>query len=331
MAQRRSLARQPQPLRPAPRGGLGLGRLQHRSALYRRRAVCVIAQLHCQFRRPVQRARRPRPSHVRPASPAVPANRGRARRSRAPPTARERLLVALDGVRFHRSDAVHCSQCSVRHIGNERRSQCFLTVVADGHGTVLPPMPAFVRPQQDAAATRTDMSEDERKQDCERNAAKRWIAAHDDWLQACRPVLPGDDLHCCQPVCETAAAARMDCIRVGKPGSRKRLYEVPESGRAARCARPAGCRGAGRASGPSGTVSAGRPRCPASGRPSQPATAGVRPAAGSALGGPATRAAPRPCPPSDPPAGRPRERNLSVNLFASSSETTFTHPLDGQI
>ncbi len=52
---------------------------------------------------------------------------------------------------------------------------------------------------------------------------------------------------------------------------------------------------------------------PASGRLSQPATAGVRPAAGSALGGPATRAAPRPCPPSDAPAGRPRERNLSVN------------------
>ncbi len=70
---------------------------------------------------------------------------------------------------------------------------------------------------------------------------------------------------------------------------------------------------------------------PASGRPSQPATAGGRPAAGSALGGPATRAAPRPCPPSDAPAGRPRERNLSVNLFTSSSETTFTHPLDGQI
>ncbi len=106
--------------------------------------------------------------------------------------------MALDGVRFHRSDAVHCSQCSVRHIGNERRSQCFLTAVADGHGTVLPPMPAFVRPQQDAAATRADMSEDER------NAAKRWIDAHDDWLQTCRPVLPSDDLYCCQPVCEAA-------------------------------------------------------------------------------------------------------------------------------
>ncbi len=92
---------------------------------------------------------------------------------------------------------------------------------------------------------------------------------------------------------------------------------------------PPGCQAAGRP-GPGLRAVSCRQR-PAGGRPSQPATAGVRPAAGSALRGPATRAAPRPCPPSDAPAGRPRERNLSVNSFTSSSETTFTHPLDGQI
>ncbi len=84
------------------------------------------------------------------------------------------------------------------------------------------------------------MSEDERKRDCERNAAKRWLAAHGAWLQACRPVLPGDDLHCCQPVCEAAAAAGMDCIRVCKPGSRKHLHEVPESRRASGAVRSTG-------------------------------------------------------------------------------------------
>ncbi len=76
----------------------------------------------------------------------------------------ERLPAAPDGVRFHRSDTVRCPHCSVRRVG------------------------------KDAAATRADMSEDERKRDCERNAAKRWIAARGAWLQACRPVLPGDDL-----------------------------------------------------------------------------------------------------------------------------------------
>ncbi len=69
------------------------------------------------------------------------------------------------------------------------------TAVADGHAPVLPLMPEFACPQQDAAATRADMSEDERKRDGERNAAKRWLAARGAWLQACRPVLPGDDLY----------------------------------------------------------------------------------------------------------------------------------------
>ncbi len=112
----------------------------------------------------------------------------------------ERLPAAPDGVRFHRSDKVHCPQCSVRRVGSERRPHHFhtmvaATAVADGHATVLPPMPEFVRPQQDAAATRADMSEDERERDCERNAAKRWLAAHGDWMPSCRPVLPGDDLY----------------------------------------------------------------------------------------------------------------------------------------
>ena len=157
----------------------------------------------------------------------------------------ERLPAAPDGVRFHRSDRVHGPQCSVRRVGSERRPHHFhamvaATAVADGHATVLPLMPEFVRPLQAAAATRADTSEDERKRDCERNAAKRWLAADGAWLQACRPVLPGDALYCCQPVCEAAAAAGMDCIRVGKPGSRKGLYEVPESRRASGAVRSTG-------------------------------------------------------------------------------------------
>ncbi len=157
----------------------------------------------------------------------------------------ERLPAAPDGVRFHRSDTVHGPQCSVRRVGSERRPHHFhamvaATAVADGHATVLPLMPEFACPQQAAAATRADMSEDERKRDCERNAAKRRIAAQGAWLQACRPVLLGDDLYCCQPVREAAAAAGMDCIRVGKPGSRKHLHEVPESRRASGAVRSTG-------------------------------------------------------------------------------------------
>ncbi len=170
----------------------------------------------------------------------------------------ERLPAAPDGVRFHRSDKVHCPQCSVRRVGSERRPHHFQTM-ADGHATVLPLMPEFVCPQQDAAATRADMSEDERKRDCERNAAKRRIAARGAWLQACRattcPAASRSARPPRRPAWTTSGYASPDptstCTRCRRAG-----------GRAARCARPAGCRGAGRASAPSGTVSAGRPRCP---------------------------------------------------------------------
>ncbi len=41
--------------------------------------------------------------------------------------------------------------------------------------------------------------------------------------------------------------------------------------------------------------------------------------------------APQPCQPSDAPAGRRQDLDRSVNLFISSSSTTFTHHLDGHI
>ncbi len=44
----------------------------------------------------------------------------------------ERLPAAPDGVRFHRSDRVHCPQCSVRRAGSERRPHHF-HAMAVGH------------------------------------------------------------------------------------------------------------------------------------------------------------------------------------------------------
>ena len=48
-------------------------------------------------------------------------------------------------------------------------------------------MPEFVQPQQDPAADQPGLSEEQRKQDCERNAAKRWLPAHSDELRPYRP------------------------------------------------------------------------------------------------------------------------------------------------
>ena len=142
-----------------------------------------------------------------------------------------RLLVALDGIQIHCSDSIRCPQCSTRHVGAHKTEQYFhtmlaATVVADGHNRVLPLMPEFVQPQQDPAADQPDLSEEQRKQDCERNAAKRWLPAHSDELRPYRPVFLGDDLYCCQSLCRLVADLGADFIFVCKPSSHKRLYEL---------------------------------------------------------------------------------------------------------
>ena len=68
---------------------------------------------------------------------------------------------------------------------------------------------SFVQPQQDPAAGRPELSEQIRKQDCERNAAQRWIPDHSDELRPYRPVLLGDDLYCCQSVAALSMPGRM--------------------------------------------------------------------------------------------------------------------------
>jgi hypothetical protein len=95
------------------------------------------------------------------------------------------------------------------------------SIVADGHNRVLPLMPQFVQPQQDPAAQQPELSADERKQDCERNAAKRWLPAHLPALLPYRPVLLGDDLYCCQPICELVAELQADFLFICKPSSHK--------------------------------------------------------------------------------------------------------------
>ena len=142
-----------------------------------------------------------------------------------------RLPIALDGLQIHCSNSIRCEQCCLRHVGKHKTEQYFhtmlsATVVADGHNRVIPLMPEFVQPQQDPAAQRPELTEQQRKQDCERNAAKRWLPAHSDELRPYRPVFLGDDLYCCQPLCELVRDLGADFIFVCKPSSHKRLYEV---------------------------------------------------------------------------------------------------------
>ena len=73
---------------------------------------------------------------------------------------------------------------------------------------------------------RPELPAESRKQDCERNAAQRWLPDHSEELRPCRPVFLGDDLYCCQSVCRAVLDAEADFIFVAKPNSHKRLHEL---------------------------------------------------------------------------------------------------------
>jgi hypothetical protein len=64
-----------------------------------------------------------------------------------------------------------------------------------------------------------------RKQDCERNAVKRWFAKHGARLAPLSPIFLGDDLFACHPVGKMVTDAGDDFIFTGKETSHKALYD----------------------------------------------------------------------------------------------------------
>jgi len=129
-----------------------------------------------------------------------------------------RILIALDGTEHHGSRKVHCARCSTRKRsdGGTEYFHAFLgaSIVAPRHQHVLPLAPEFIVPQDGAE-----------KQDCERNAAKRWLARHGTSLGHLRPVFLGDDLFACQPIAEAIRAAGGNFILTCKPASHRTVTE----------------------------------------------------------------------------------------------------------
>ncbi len=129
-----------------------------------------------------------------------------------------RTLIAWDGTEYFCSQKLGCSNCLTRKRSKDKTESyhCLLsaTVVAPGHSKVVPLMPEFIAPQDGAE-----------KQDCERNAAKRWFEAHHGRLAGLRPIFLGDDLFACHPVGKMITAAGADFIFTRKPTSHKALYD----------------------------------------------------------------------------------------------------------
>jgi hypothetical protein len=129
-----------------------------------------------------------------------------------------RTLVAWDGTEFFCSQKLGCPHCLTRQRSNGKleshHSMLSATVVAQGHAKVVPLMPEFIAPQDGAE-----------KQDCERNAVKRWFGKHHARLAPLRPIYLGDDLFACEPVAKMVCDAGGDFIFTCKPGSHAALYD----------------------------------------------------------------------------------------------------------
>jgi len=127
-------------------------------------------------------------------------------------------LIAPDGTEHFCSRKIHCARCSTRKRsdGGTEYFHAFLgaSIVAPGHKQVLPLPREFIAPQDGAA-----------KQDCECNAAKRWLAKHGASVVHLRPVYLGDDLFSHQPLVEAIQRANGSCILTCKPASHKIISE----------------------------------------------------------------------------------------------------------
>jgi hypothetical protein len=83
----------------------------------------------------------------------------------------DQLFVALDGTHYFSSTAVHCHNCLTRQLSNGQtlyyHAAITPVIVCPGQAQVLAVPPQYIMPQDGHA-----------KQDCERQAGKRWLAKH---------------------------------------------------------------------------------------------------------------------------------------------------------
>ena len=86
-------------------------------------------------------------------------------------------------------------------------------LVAPDEKRVIVLEPEFIQPQDGQV-----------KQDCERNAAKRWLTDHAPYLAGHKVTFLGDDLYCNQPFCEQVLGHKLNFIFTCKPESHTALY-----------------------------------------------------------------------------------------------------------
>lgn len=126
--------------------------------------------------------------------------------------------IALDGMVYHSSTTISCPHCSTRRDRSGTTHYYHATLlpllVKPKCSDVLTCFPEMITPQDGAE-----------KQDCERNACKRWLTK---WAHLFKPYeisYLGDDLFANQPICQQIIAQKQYFIFVCKPDSHVTLYE----------------------------------------------------------------------------------------------------------
>ena len=127
-------------------------------------------------------------------------------------------LISCDGTGTVSSQQIHCENCSQRELVNGEilymHSAILPVIVKAGESRVLVLEPEFISPQ-----------DGHEKQDCEREAIKRWVKRNAKHYTSQQYTLLGDDLYACQPICELFLENGFNFILVCKPDSHVALYE----------------------------------------------------------------------------------------------------------
>ncbi len=128
------------------------------------------------------------------------------------------LLVAIDGTGYFSSEAISCPQCSVARFPDGRtvytHSVVMTAIVAPGVSQVLALEPEFIRPQDGRD-----------RQDCEQEAARRWVAEVAPHYRELDLTLVGDDLYATEAMIRETLAGDLDYIFTAKEESHRYLYE----------------------------------------------------------------------------------------------------------
>ena len=128
-------------------------------------------------------------------------------------TVKGRWLIAIDGVTFFSSSKINCSCCLKKEHSNGSTTYSHAAlcpvIVHPLQKLVIPLMPEFIRNE--------DGTE---KQDCEINAAKRWIEKNQEFLTQHNAILIADDLFSRDPFIKLInRMPNLDYIFVAKPTS----------------------------------------------------------------------------------------------------------------